>query len=1057
MNVLPAPSDSWWVAIAIGAVWKSVVVLACAGMLVLALRRSSAAARHLVWSLALAGTLVLPLMTVALPSWAWPVLPAAAVATVPEIKRADDAGATISPGPIAFDGSSGQGGSDEGADDATRTDRALATHSGSATAVAAASVPAFSIRGPRSPHIWVLGVWLAGASLVLGGPLLGRLFLLSTKRGAAPIDPGEWAELARTTSEQLGLRRRVTILRSNRAAMPVTWGWIRPVVLLPSGADDWPRERRHDVLLHELAHVRRLDCLTQSVAQMACAVYWFNPLAWLAARHMRIERERACDDIVLLAGSSASDYAAHLLEIARGLRGHRLTALAAVAMAQPGPFEGRLLAILDPKRRRSGISYRSAALVTAALIGGLIPLAAVRVVAHGATAIRTPASQVAGERQRDAAPSPRMTVTGLVVDQRGAPVPNADVMIYTQPKVFERPTLFHAENPLVIGKARTDGSGRFRIDAPRTSSSTHDLLALTALAPGHGIGWVKVDPDAEEPTATIALRPEFVIQGRLFDVQGQPARGVKVVVASINRYSHGELEGPVFVYDHPPEPPPAWPQPATTDAGGHFTLRGVGRELLVGVAVDDARFASQLTFVETGGPVDTGLPPGILRPIVKLDTKPEPSKLTLALEPAQIITGRVTYADSGKPVPHAPLFVASQSDSRRRGGTSRLEADSEGRFRINPPSGDHYFLWTQSPNGQPYLAVVKTLDWPKGAVEQAVDFALPRGVVITGKITELGSGKPVAGAVVQFTPYNTLPRPSHTQSAPSLSSSDGSFQVADEPGPGYVVVQGPSDDYVLREMGAEGTASHAKPGSWRFYAHAYTFLDLKPASTGQEVNLTIQRGLTVKVRVLGPDDRPVQDALVLSRIVLKSIPSGGWKMWSGHPRGHAREGRFELHGLDPDTEVPVYFLDSQHELGATIHLSGKSAGAGPVTVRLEHCGTARARLVDSGGKPVKGQGVQTSMIVTPGVIDSARERNPGRLVSNGELLSRLDPNHYRTDPVSDARGQIDFPALIPGATYRIIDFSTFRTPEGNQIRKEFSVKPGETLELGDILIAKPAL
>ena len=61
------------------------------------------------------------------------------------------------------------------------------------------------------------------------------------------------------------------------------------------------------------------------------------------------------------------------------------------------------------------------------------------------------------------------------------------------------------------------------------------------------------------------------------------------------------------------------------------------------------------------------------------------------------------------------------------------------------------------------------------------------------------------------------------------------------------------------------------------------------------------------------------------------------------------------------------------------------------------------------------------------------------------------------EPVSDAQGRIVFPALIPGATYRVFDeHSIDNDRNGPPIRKEFTVKPGETLDLGDILIEKPA-
>src|SRR5204862_8325096 len=196
------------------------------------------------------------------------------------------------------------------------------------------------------------------------------------ERSNEPVTDEAWLRLLGDLSLELGLTRPVRLLQSEGPAMPMTWGVRRPAILLPVDADDWTAERRRDVLLHELAHIKRHDFLTQLLARIACALYWFQPLAWLAATRLREERERACDDHVLRAGATPSAYATHLLDIARGLRAARATSLASVALARPAQLATRLLDVLDTRRSRDTLSARSAIPTWLAAIAVVVPLAA---------------------------------------------------------------------------------------------------------------------------------------------------------------------------------------------------------------------------------------------------------------------------------------------------------------------------------------------------------------------------------------------------------------------------------------------------------------------------------------------------------------------------------------------------------------------------------------------------------------------------------------------------------------------------------------------------------
>ena len=208
--------------------------------------------------------------------------------------------------------------------------------------------------------------WVVGVVLVLLSITSGQLRLHRFSRRTQAVHDAAWMTLLKEACETLQLRRVLTLLQPAENLMPLTWGWWRPVVLLPAEADNWPLERRRIVLLHELAHVKRWDCLTQPAANIVCALFWFNPLVWLAARRMCVERERACDDLVLNSGCKASEYAGHLVDIAQSFR--RIPQVAAIAMARQSGLEQRVEAILDGRRNRSRIATLTVAGLAAAFL-----------------------------------------------------------------------------------------------------------------------------------------------------------------------------------------------------------------------------------------------------------------------------------------------------------------------------------------------------------------------------------------------------------------------------------------------------------------------------------------------------------------------------------------------------------------------------------------------------------------------------------------------------------------------------------------------------------------
>ena len=155
---------------------------------------------------------------------------------------------------------------------------------------------------------------------------------------------------------------------------PMTWGVGRPVILLPAYVYAWSAEERDVVIRHERAHIERRDWMWQAFAQLMTAIFWFQPLMWLAVRQLRNEAEHAADDLTLAGGVQGSDYADRLMAVARQYQ-HR-SPMAAVAMVRHPALAERVAAILDAGRIRTVASVAARARVVLATLALLVPLSA---------------------------------------------------------------------------------------------------------------------------------------------------------------------------------------------------------------------------------------------------------------------------------------------------------------------------------------------------------------------------------------------------------------------------------------------------------------------------------------------------------------------------------------------------------------------------------------------------------------------------------------------------------------------------------------------------------
>lgn len=336
---------------------KSFVIFAVAGLFAFCLRRKSAAVRGLVWNMAIIGCLIVPLFSLTLPKWKVNVLPQTPIKfETPQLtENAQDTATPVLITPnVSFP-------------EKVASPQAAPTRSQQLQPVTNRSSLLPTIHWTN----WVGIVWACVSVFFLARLItgIGGIWYISTR-----------SKDFRSSIDQLhsSWNQQVSVRLSDRITMPMMWGFFRPVILLPTDAANWQTDRLRAVLLHETAHIKRWDWLMQTIAQIACATYWFNPFVWFAAHRMRIAAEQACDDQVLNTGYQSTDYARHLLDITRNVKMINTNSRAAVAMARSSKIEGRLRTVLTKNLNRHPMTKVAIGIGLILLACIAVPMGAIR-------------------------------------------------------------------------------------------------------------------------------------------------------------------------------------------------------------------------------------------------------------------------------------------------------------------------------------------------------------------------------------------------------------------------------------------------------------------------------------------------------------------------------------------------------------------------------------------------------------------------------------------------------------------------------------------------------
>lgn len=710
-------------------------------------------------------------------------------------------------------------------------------------------------------------------------------------------------------------------------------------------------------------------------------------------------------------------------------------------------------------------------LLTATMLAGASVWAYRRVAANALSPSALPAepAATANDKPKVAPSKPdaaKMEIQGRVLNPDDNPVKGACLH---WPRF--RKDLPKAEDRLEwVERGRSDDQGRFRIKLPAGEDLDDSLRQLIVTAAGYGLTWVELPKAKPSENVTVRMRKDVTIQGRILSMEGRPLAGVRVSAERLEEMPNGRLDDYLAHWKQD------WNKtlrlqtrqlrlpsknailsPTATDAKGCFQLSGVGSERIVhlvirgeGIARANLPIVARPDFDPSDLNKSARNPTAMMRARISGPAPPlYGPTFDYAALPERVVEGVVREAGSGKPVPGVRIHGHIQGNASYRADSEAI-TDKEGRYRLEGFAKVPKALLivrAEPPPDSPWLLSVqgKEAEAGQGLQPVQVDFTLGRGVILKGRVSDRATGK---GVVSQIT-FSYLPdnkyagKPGYDGLIGLFHRTDdeGRFRLKVVPGTGVlsVMADGASNPYKPARFDAEDRKhiTFAEDSDFRTFGggpgflrelNAVKWLDLDPGAGVVEQNLSLERGATAKVRIQDPQRKPLSGVIVSG---IDAVP-----VHHIHKAFVAPEAECTIVALEPSHPRQVVFYHAERRLVGTLIVRGDEKE--PLTVQLAPTGAVAGRLRNADGEPIQGAEIEVAA------------GGPRPFSSLTSLYLYL--NGTRLTARTDKEGRFRLEGVVPGSKFSIGIRLRGAFLDGGPRTRQLQVKPGETIDLGAILI-----